>query len=132
MKLYEGFKIEANFEQDVKDIFVEFVDAEYEVDIDFLDKGKGIKDIMVNIESDTLFNSNIVKDSFLMLFDYTKIYYKVLTHKYATYKRVPSRTLDGIVTFTTDTTYYDEFPDNISDLECIGIDIIMESDNIIS
>lgn len=131
MKLYETFQIDEEFEQDIKDMFVELVDANYRVDIDFLDKGKGLKDIMVLIEHEELFNSNIAKDHLLRLLDYTKIYYEVITHKFAIYKRVPSRTLDGQETFTTDTRYFNEFPDDIDGIECIGIDIIMNSDKII-
>ena len=127
----DKFIIDPKFKQDIKDMFVELEDDGYEVDIDYLDKGKGIQDIMVminNDENDKLFNSNMVKDYFFMLLDYTKDYYDVLTHKFAVYKRIPSRTLDGINTFTTDTKYYDEFPDDLDGLESMGIDIIMRSE----
>ena len=123
------FTIDDKFKQDIRDIFVELEDDDYLVDIDYLDKGKGIQDIMVminNDKNDKLFNSNMVKDYFLMLLDYTKDYYDVLTHKFAVYKRIPSRTLIG--SFTTDTKYYDEFPDDLDDLESMGIDIIMRSE----
>jgi hypothetical protein len=69
-----------------------------------------------NDENDKLFNSNMVKDYFFMLLDYTKDYYDVMTHKFAVYKSIPSRTLDGINAFTTDTKYYDEFPDDLDGL----------------
>jgi len=137
IKLFESFDedgkftIDPKFEQDVKDMFVELEDEGYEVDIDYLDKGKGIQDIMIMIETDDnskLFNSNMVKDYFFMLLDYTKDYYEVLTHKFAVYKMIPSRTLDGFDTWTTDTKYYDEFPYDIDNLESIGIDIIMKSE----
>ena len=127
----DKFIIDPKFKQDIRDMFVELEDEGYEVDIDYLDKGKGIQDIMVminNDENDKLFNSNMVKDYFFMLLDYTKDYYDVLTHKFAVYKSIPSRTLDGINTFTTDTKYYDEFPDDLDGLECMGIDIIMRSE----
>ena len=133
MMLYEGFKIDAAFEQDVKDMFVELSDAEYIVEIDFLDKGKGIKDIMVNVEKDNLlFNSNDVKNTFLMLLDYTKIYHEVLTYKFATYTKAPNKTSVGDNIMSINTEYYNEFPDNIVDIQCIGIDIAMKSNNIIT
>ena len=128
------FSIDEKFKKDIKDMFVELEDDDWLVDIDYLDKCKGIQDIMVminNDKNDKLFNSNMVKDYFLMLLDYTKDYYDVLTHKFAVYKRIPSRTLIGfysINTFTTDTKYYDEFPDDLDGLESMGIHIIMRSE----
>ena len=111
-------------------------DDGYEVDIDYLDKGKGIQDIMIMIETDDnsmLFNSNMVKDYFLMLLDYTKDYYDVLTHKFAVYKKIPNYDVAtgvrrGYGPFQTDTKYYDEFPDDLDGLESMGIDIIMRSE----
>ena len=119
----DKFVIDPKFKQDIRDMFVELEDDDYLVDIDYLDKGKGIQDIMVminNDENDKLFSSNMVKDYFLMLLDYTKDYYDVLTHKFAVYKRIN--------TFTTDTKYYNEFPDDLDGLESMGIDIIMRSE----
>jgi hypothetical protein len=126
IKLFENFKISNKFKQDIKDIFVELEDNGYELDIDYLEKGNDLQDIMVTIDNNELFNSNITKDYFLMLLDYTKNYYNVLTHKFAIYNRIPSRTLDGTNTFTTDTKYYDEFPYDVDGIESIGIDIIMK------
>jgi len=130
------FTIDDKFKKDIKDMFVELEDDDWLVDIDYLDKGKGIQDIMVminNDENDKLFNSNMVKDYFLMLLDYTKDYYDVLTHKFAVYKRIQNYDAvtgvrRGYGPFQTDTKYYDEFPDNLDGLECMGIDIIMRSE----
>jgi hypothetical protein len=130
------FTIDEKFKKDIKDMFVELEDDDWLVDIDYLDKGKGIQDIMVminNDKNDKLFNSNMVKDYFLMLLDYTKDYYDVLTHKFAVYKRIQNYdTVTGVRRgygpFQTDTKYYDEFPDDLDGLECMGIDIIMRSE----
>ena len=132
IKLFESydsdgnFTIDEKFKKDIHDMFVELEDEDYVVEIDNLDN-----DIMISINNDKngiLFSSNMVKDYFLMLLDYTKDYYDVLTHKFAVYKRIPSRTLDGINTFTTDTKYFNEFPDDLDGLESMGIDIIMRSE----
>lgn len=136
IKQYEGFKIDADFEQDVKDIFVELVDNDYDVEIDFLDKDKGIKNIMINIEKNN-FNSNIAKDKFLMLLDYVKIYYDVVSYKFATYKMMPNQAKGGAPLWinshlmSMNTEYYEDFPENLEGLECMGIDILLKSDNII-
>lgn len=130
IKKFEKYKVDTNVEQDVRDILVELLDYGFEIDLDFLYDEYLKQNIIITIENKNLFNSNITEDYLIRIMDYFNFNYSIIKSKFAIYKRVPSVTLDGIKTFTTDTTYYDTFPYNIN-INSIGVDIVIKTDDLI-
>ena len=125
VKLFEDFKkIGFINKEDVDNIFIELIDDNFKIEYDNIeDDGK--YEFMLYIEKDELFNTDVTEEYLLVFLDYMKACYNVLSYKYATYRRYDTRTISGNSSFTTDTTYYDDFPNNI-DVKTIGIDFIIE------
>jgi len=131
IKNFESYRLSSNVEQDIKDILDELLDDGFKIDIDFLYKDDYKQNLMITIENEISFNSNLVEDYLVRLSDYIKSRYEVLESKYTIYMRIPSRTLDGINTFTTDTKYFQEFPNDIDYIESIGVDILVKSNDML-
>ncbi len=135
IKLFENFK-DIDFidkEEIINNIFIELIDNGYTIDYD------NIKDVIIKValepvstyefmlyidKGGELFNSDIVEEYLLVFLDYMKSCYNVLSYKFATYRRSPTKTISGHNSFTTYTTYYDSFPN--MEVETIGIDLIIK------
>ncbi len=125
IKLFEDFKnIDIVNKEDIDNIFIELIDDNFSIEYDNIeDDGK--YEFMLDIEKDELFNSNVVEEYLLVFLDYMKECYNVLSYKFAIYHRYDTKTISGQSSFTTDTKYYDSFPNNI-DVKTIGIDFIIK------
>ena len=130
IKKFEAYKVDNNIKQDIEHILGEVLDDGFSLDIDFGYDDDYRQSLIVTIERGLSFNSDLVEDYLVRLVDYINTKYEVLKYKYAIYKRIPSRTTDGINTFTTDTKYFQEFP-NDSDVKSIGVDILVKSNEMI-
>ena len=126
IKLFENFK-DIDFideEEIINNIFIELIDNGYTIDYDNI-KDDDTYEFMLYIDKGgELFNSDIVEEYLLVFLDYMKSCYNVLSYKFATYRRSPTKTISGHNSFTTYTTYYDSFPN--MEVETIGIDLIIK------
>ena len=126
IKLFENFK-DIDFideEEIINNIFIELIDNGYTIDYDNI-KDDDTYEFMLYIDKGgELFNSDIVEEYLLVFLDYMKSCYNVLSYKFATYRRSPTKAISGHNSFTTYTTYYDSFPN--MEVETIGIDLIIK------
>ena len=127
IKLFENFKdIDIiNKEEIIDNIFIELIDNGFTIDYDNINDDNRYEFMLYIEKDDESFNSDITEEYLLVFLDYMKSYYNVLSYKFTTYKRYPTKTISGQNSFTTDTKYYDTFPNNI-DVKTIGIDLIIK------
>jgi hypothetical protein len=132
IKRYESYKINIDIEQNINDILSELSDDGFKIDIDFLDKLDGIhQELMLVIYHTKSFNSNLFEDYLTRIVEYINISYEIVRYNYSIYRRIPSITISGQKTFTTETEFFKEFPNNIEDVEAMGVDILIKTQKIL-
>lgn len=127
IKLFEDFKnderkywrltdeVKSKIDSEIKNVLIELTDNGFEIEIDhFAKKIAGDNSILVSvhkINNNERFNTNEVKDNFLVLLDYMNENYGVKEHNYD---------VEIIGAWPNNRAVSEEYPD---DLEVIEIDI---------
>lgn len=127
IKLFENFKnderktwrltdeMKSEIDKEINNVLIELVDNGFEIEIDyFAKKITGDNSILVSvhkINNNERFNTNEVKDNFLVLLDYMNENYGVKEHNYD---------VEIIGAWPNNRAVSEEYPDN---LEVIEIDV---------
>ena len=129
IKLFEDFRnderkawrltdeMKSKIDSEIKDVLIELVDNEFEVEIDHFAKKSEVNSILVSvhkINNNEVFNTNEVKDNLEVLVDYMNEYYDVKEYDYNV----------EIIGQTSVRNITKEYPDNLEVIE-IDLDIII-------